>query len=253
MAYSDKMDNCTINIVLVGSSGNMGQNVIAQAKNFANVNLICVDPNNKTGYTSLSAVKERVDAVLDYSHFSALDGILDFVQKKTCPLIIATTGYSENQLEKIEKSAKTVPIFKASNFSTAVNKFMDAVANFSKSWDGDIEIIETHHIKKADAPSGTAITIAQKIVAARGKGKVVMYRTHENAKRTKDDVYISAVRGGVVPGTHEVRFFSDTCEVSMKEVEYGRSSFAKGAIEACVWMKNKKAVGKVYSMNDMLK
>lgn len=229
----------------------MGKAVIEQGKNFDCINLICLSPNNTTGYSCLSQVKEKIDIILDYSHFSALDGVLDYAKKHNTPLVIATTGHSPADLQKIEKYAKTIPVFKSTNFSVAVNKFINATALFSKTWEGDIEIIETHHNKKADAPSGTAITIAERIIKSRGKGKIILHRTHENAKRTTDDIYISAVRGGVVPGTHEVRFFCDTAEVIMKEVEYGKSSFAKGAIEACLWMKDKSA-GKIYNMTDLL-
>jgi len=240
------METNKLNILLIGYKGKMGQEcILCTQKKFANVNLMLAGKDDDL-YDF-----DKVDVVLDYSHFSALHDVLDFAKKRKAALVIATTGHDEKQLKKIEDYSKSVPIFKATNFSVAVNKFIEAVSNFAKSWDGDIEIIETHHSKKADSPSGTAITIAQSIVKAKGGGNVVLHRTNENAKRIDGDVYISAVRGGVVPGTHEVRFFGDTCEISMKEAEYGRSSFAKGAIEACIWMVGKKA-GKIYNMKNLL-
>ncbi|MCL2556409.1 MAG: 4-hydroxy-tetrahydrodipicolinate reductase [Firmicutes bacterium] len=234
-----------INVLLIGANGKMGQECLIRSLGFDNINLM---PSGKdTDFNSFN----NVDVLLDYSHFSALDNILEFAIKKNIPLVIAATGHNNKQLEKIEQASKIIPIFKATNFSIAVNKFINTVVALAKNWDGDIEIIETHHNKKADAPSGTAITIAQSIIKARNKGNIILHRTHENAIRNKDDIYISAVRGGVVPGTHEVRFFCDTAEISIKEVEYGRSSFARGALETCIWMKDKKAQ-KIYNIIDLL-
>ena len=191
------------------------------------------------------------DVVLDFSHASTLESVLKVAVKTKMPLVIATTGHSKAQEQLIAKVAEEIPILKSTNFSLAVYKFTRAVAMFAKAWDGDIEIIETHHNMKVDAPSGTAITIANAIIDARGGvGRVILGRTSDSAKRESGDVGISAVRGGVLTGMHEVRFYDATSEVVMYEREYSKDVFAEGALRAVKFISQIKKPG-LYTMADL--
>jgi len=182
-----------------------------------------------------------------------LTGLLTFAKKTKTPLVIATTGYTKEQEAQITAASKTIPIMKSGNYSTAVFKFVKCVAEFARKWNGDIEIIETHHNKKADAPSGTAKMLANAILEARGgKGKIVLGRTPESGKRVPGDIGVTAVRGGTVAGLHEVRFYDEASEVVMYEREYGKQSFALGGIEACKFMAKVTKPG-IYTMDDLIK
>jgi len=199
-------------------------------------------------YRSLGEVRENFDVVLDFSVASAIEDVVSFVRVSGKPLVVAVTGHNAEQIGLLGELAKEVAVFKSVNFSLVMNKFIRSVVEFSQCWDGDIEIIEAHHGNKVDAPSGTALVIAQKILAVRGYGKIVVGRSH--GKRADGDVGISSVRGGSVKGEHEVRFFCDRGEVIMKQVEYGRESFAFGAIEACKFICNKKPC--FYTMEELV-
>ena len=191
------------------------------------------------------------DVVLDFSHASVLERVLKVAVERKMPLVIATTGHTRAQDELIVKSAEEIPILKSTNFSLAVYRFTKAVASFAKGWSGDIEIIETHHNMKVDAPSGTAITIANAILEARGDvGRIVLGRTPENPKRQYGDIGISVVRGGVLTGMHEVRFYDSTSEVVMYEREYSKEVFAEGALRACEFISQIRKPG-LYTMADL--
>lgn len=243
-----------IRILLCGYNGTMGAKVREAAAKFDYITIAAgVDRSGGDKvYSRFSDVKEKIDVILDFSHPSLTGDVLEYASKNNIPLVIAATGHSPELLKLIEETAVKVPVLKSSNFSICVNRFIQTVADFAKTWDGDIEIIETHHNKKADAPSGTALTIADAILKARGFGKRVPGRTPQSGKREPGDIGISAVRGGVIAGEHEVRFFSDTNEVFMKQREYGKESFAEGALRACEFMVGKSA-GKLYNMSDYLK
>ena len=192
------------------------------------------------------------NVLLDFSHPDALESVLKFAKKCKCPVVIGTTGYTKEQEKQIADASKIIPIMKSGNYSTAVFKFVKCVGEFARKWNGDIEIVETHHNKKADAPSGTAMMLANAILAARnGKGKIIAGRTPESGKRVPGDIGVTAVRGGTVAGLHEVRFYDQACEVVMYEREYGKQSFALGALEACKFMTKVTKPG-IYTMEDLI-
>jgi len=234
-----------VRIVLIGINGVMGRVVANVSKSMKDIEIVAgVDMfGDEVGsvkiYRSLEMIEKKFDVILDFSVAGACEKLIDYVSGRRIPLVIAATGHSKEQLGLIEKASGQIPIFKAANFSLATNRFIRAVAEFARCWDGDIEIIETHHNKKIDAPSGTALVIANRIIDARGFGKIVCSRG--NGRREVGEIGISAIRGGVVAGEHEVRFFSDTAEVLMRELEYGKESFAKGALEACKFLIGKDA------------
>ena len=233
-----------VNVFLNGHDGVMGTVVTQCAANQKDLKVTPFAEGQGSGCC---------DVLLDFSHPSTLPNILDFSRKCKIPLVIATTGYSATQETQIAEAAKTIPILRSANFSIAVYKFVKAVASFAKSWDGDIEVVETHHNKKADAPSGTAHVLANAILEARGgKGKIILGRTPKSGKRMPGDIGVTAVRGGTVPGLHEVRFYDQSCEVIMTEREYGKQSFALGALQACKFMAKVTRPG-IYTMDDLIK
>jgi len=256
-------------VLLVGAGGAMGRTVIQIANLVDGLEIVagvdrCGSDNDSSEvlvegvrvfgtFDGFATWNKNVDVVLDFSHFSACEEVVNFAESIKANLVVAVTGHTCKQLEMLCQRAKSkadgLAILKAANFSLSMNRFMKTVAEFSRCWDGDIEIVETHHNNKVDAPSGTALVIAERIIKERGFGKIVIGRGY--GKRMPGDIGISAVRGGVVVGEHEVRFFSDTCEISMKESEYGKGSFVKGAIEACKFMKGKTSG--YYGIDDLLK
>lgn len=243
-------------VLLIGACGAMGQRVINVAAS-QDVDIISVDRScgsscSCNGFKSLDEVNVDFDVILDFSVAHALPNILAFAKKKRRPLVIAATGHTKEQQKQIEDAACVIPILKSGNFSISVNRFIDTVAKFATTWDGDIEIIEVHHNKKADAPSGTAMMIAEAIKKARQEdAKFVLGRGPNSGKRQQGEIGISAIRGGVVVGEHEVRFYDDTSEVFFKERELSKDSFAKGALRATKFLLNKKA-NKLYNMKDLL-
>jgi len=194
--------------------------------------------------------------VLDFSKPAALDNVLRASEQWECPLVIATTGHSPEQQKAIEAEAKKRAILKSTNFSMSVFKWVKAcaaiAAAFKDNPEVDIEIMEAHHNRKADGPSGTAKTVAEAILKARGWGQIVD-RTPDNANRQPGDIGLSFMRGGNVPGYHEVCFFSPTGELRINEREYGREGFAAGALDACKMMNGKKSAGRLYTLDDLVK
>jgi 4-hydroxy-tetrahydrodipicolinate reductase len=229
-----------VNILLCGHDGKMGKVISCIASDSSDVNIIPFDPCGQN---------EGADVLLDFSHHSMLDAVLAHAKKNNLPIVVATTGYTEKQEQQIRDASKVVPVFRSGNFSLSVFKFIQAAAAFAKVWDGDIEIVETHHNLKEDAPSGTALMIGNAIIAARGEGKLVFGRSGI-CKRKAGDIGVNAVRGGAVAGEHEVRFYDQSSEVHMREREYGKNSFAIGAIEACKFMIKRKPG--YYQMPDLV-
>ena len=243
-------------VLLFGACGAMGRTVLEVSKGMPDVCVVAgVDSKADDGevpvFGSPKEVNVEFDVILDFSAGGNISATLDFAKERSAPLVIASTGQSEVELKCIAEAAKKSPVLKSANFSVAVNRFVASVAAFARCWHGDIEVVEVHHNKKVDAPSGTALMIANEIIESRGFGTIVLGRGEGSKARVKGEIGISAIRGGVVAGEHEVRFFDDTCEVSMKEREYGKGSFALGALEACKFMVGKPA-GELYTMRDLL-
>jgi len=233
-----------VNIFLCGHDGAMGGVVLGCAASQKDLNVSAFTKGQGSGCC---------DVLLDFSHPDSLTSILTFTKKCKSPLVIATTGFSKEQEAQIIAASKEIPILRSANFSLAVYKFVKAVADFAKNWNGDIEVVETHHNQKKDAPSGTALVIANAILKARGgKGKIILGRTPESGKRVPGDIGVTAVRGGTVAGLHEVRFYDEASEVVMYEREYGKQSFALGALEACRFMAKVTKPG-IYTMDDLIK
>lgn len=247
------------NILLCGAGGKMGHAVARAVADSADV---CVaagfDINPPTDvdfpvYTSLSEVCEKIDAIIDFSHPSMTDEILEFAKDTNTPAVICTTGLSGEQISRIEQSSKTVPIFFSANMSLGVNLLIDLAKRAAKVLEDnfDIEIIEKHHNQKIDAPSGTALAIADAISDTVSYEAEYTYDRHSvRQKRGKAEIGIHAVRGGTIVGEHSVIFAGCDEVIELKHSAASKEVFAVGAVKAAVFVKAAKPG--LYSMTDLI-
>jgi len=205
-------------------------------------------------YESPSDVKEEADVCIDFSSALAVDGILDYCTKKKLPLVLCTTGLSNEQLENVKKSSETIAILRSANMSIGVNLLLKLVAQATKALENkgfDIEIVEKHHNRKLDAPSGTALALADAANEAAGNAYEYNFsRSERREKRPVTEIGIASVRGGSIVGEHDVIFAGEDEVITLSHSAYSRSIFAKGAVEAAKFLYNKKAG--IYSMFDVL-
>ena len=247
-----------IKIIVNGSLGKMGKVLTRCIKEDKDTELVCgcSMPTGETPdyklYNKMSDIKESADVIIDFSHFSALDDVLEYALKTKTPLVIATTGFTKEQLEKIKEASKIIPIFHSSNMSLGVNIMLKLVKEAAKALQGfDIEIIEKHHNKKVDAPSGTAIMVANAIKEVLPESVYNYGRHGRDAKRNENEIGIHAIRGGTIVGEHEAIFAGLDEEVMISHRAQSKDIFANGSITAAKYLVNKEAG--YYNMNDMLK
>lgn len=248
-----------INVLICGIYGRMGNNVLGLLESEKDICAVCgVDAREgeKNGlppvYTAFDRVKERVDVIIDFSSPAALKDELLWAEKKKIPVVLGATGYSEEDLKLIEKSAEKIAIFKTGNFSLGINLISRLVKIAAETLGEkfDIEIIERHHNQKADAPSGTALMLAESANSAFGGDKnYVCGREGIVGKRGKE-IGIHAVRGGTIVGEHEVMFAGEDEIITVSHSARSKKVFAAGAVRAAKWLAGKPA-GK-YDMNDLL-
>lgn len=192
------------------------------------------------------------DVIIDFSVPQATFGILEFAKKNHIPIVIATTGFSDSEMKKIEKYSESLPIFKSANMSYEINLMAKIISELAvKLENSDIEIIETHHNRKIDAPSGTALILADSINDALNNEMKYEYDRHaKREKRTKKEIGIHSIRGGTEVGKHSVIFFGDNESFEITHNCTSRSVFARGAIKAAEFILHKE--NGLYSMNDMV-
>ena len=201
-------------------------------------------------FKDLKDTDGNFDVIIDFSNVANLDMICDYVKKTKKPVIFATTGYTKEQLEKIDELSKVAPVLRSANFSLGVillNRLVKEITPILKD-DFDIEVVEAHHNKKLDAPSGTAKMLVNSIVENTGF-KVVEGRSGY-CPRTHEEVGVSAVRGGTIVGEHEVMYCGDDEIITLKHSASSKKIFALGAIKAARWLVG-KPVG-FYDMDDVL-
>lgn len=245
-------------VLVSGYNGHMGQVLSKMIKDDNELELICgVDKAiNSEGDTlkcfqSFDDVNINVDIVVDFSHHSLTKELVDFGIKKNLPLVIATTGQTDEEKNMINEASKKIPVFYAANYSIGIAVLINEAKNIVKAFpNADVEIVETHHNRKIDAPSGTALKIADGLKEVRSDANFVLGRSG-NKKREKNDIGINAIRLGNVVGIHEVLVSTEHECISIKHEAYDRGLFAEGAIKAIKFMKGKP--DKLYNMNDMLK
>ena len=201
-------------------------------------------------YTDIYDVVEDFDCIIDFSHHSATKKLLEYAIEKNAPVVIATTGHDDAEKQLITEASKKIPVFHSANMSLGVALLCELAKTAAKTFpDADIEIIEKHHNRKLDAPSGTALLLARSIQAVREKAFFTFGRQGQ-AKRMPDEIGIHAIRMGNIVGEHEVIIGTDTQTLTLKHEAHSRSLFAEGAITAAAFMVGKSAG--LYDMYSMI-
>ena len=199
----------------------------------------------------MSEVEELADVIIDFSHHSTIEDTLSYAIKTKTPIVIATTGFNDEELTKIKKASNIIPIFHSSNMSLGVNVLVKLVKEAAKSLNGfDIEIIEKHHNKKLDAPSGTAVMIANGVKEVLPDSEYIYGRHGRSDKRSSNEIGIHAIRGGTIVGEHTTIFAGHDEVVEIKHSAQSKDIFAKGAIAAAKFLVKQEAG--YYNMNNML-
>ncbi|WP_026506834.1 4-hydroxy-tetrahydrodipicolinate reductase [Butyrivibrio sp. MC2013] len=249
-----------VRVIMNGYSGRMGQVIASLAENDENVEIVAaVDVIRKEGvkipfYSSLEEVKEEADVVIDFSTAAITDKVLDTCAEKNLPLVLCTTGLSDEQLSHMKETAGKIAILRSANMSVGVNVLMrvlkEAAATLSAAG-FDMEIVEKHHNQKLDAPSGTALSLAEAInEGAGGDYEFVYDRSARREKRPHKEIGISSVRGGTIVGDHDVIFAGMDEVITFSHRAYSRGIFGKGALEAAKYLAG-KAAG-IYDMSDVI-
>lgn len=246
-------------IILSGCNGKMGQAIVRCVEQREDATIVAgVDIFTSCGYDfpvfdDFSKVSVEADVVIDFSNPAILDGLLAYVLKEKMPAIICTTGFSKEQVQRINDASKETAIFYSGNMSLGINLMMELAkkATALLNCDFDIEIIEKHHNQKIDAPSGTALMIADSIASELPKEPQYVYDRHSyRKKREKNEIGIHAVRGGSIVGEHEVIFAGHDEVISIKHEAHSKEVFAIGSINAAVFL-NGKTAG-MYNMGDLI-
>ena len=248
-----------IKIAISGANGHMGKVISSVISERDDCKVIAgVDINTETYadfpiVSSPAELNEKPDVIIDFSHPSALDKLLDYCLSTGTPIVIATTGYNEEQTAKIKKASEQIPVFFTFNMSLGIN-LLTKLAKTAAEILGDqfdIEIVEKHHNQKLDAPSGTALALADSMNEALDEAYTYKYdRSQERKKRDPYEIGISAVRGGNIVGEHEVIFAGQDEVIEFKHTAYSKAVFAKGAVEAAKFLHGKGAGH--YDMADVI-
>lgn len=239
-------------VILNGAGGRMGAEVLKLLNaGYCGATLAAaVDPVADGFLPSLDAYSGEADVLIDFSHRSATRAVTEYAVSRRLPAVIATTGQSEEELKMITEAAKQVPIFRSANMSIGIAALLRMAKTVAALYpDADIEIIEKHHNRKIDAPSGTALLLAQSIQKIR-ENAFFTFGRKGHAKREKDEIGVHAIRMGNIVGEHEVIIGTDTQTITLKHEAHSRSLFAEGAIAAADFIKDKSAG--LYDMYSMI-
>lgn len=247
-----------IKAILVGCCGKMGGNITNCANNDGQIKIVAGVDKINTGkdypvFSDFKDINVDADVIIDFSHISLLDGILNYAKQKNMPVVLATTGYSGEQIEKIKEFSKFIPIFFTFNMSIGVNLLCSLAQKASKILGGDfdIEIIEKHHNQKIDAPSGTAIMLANAINKEFDDSLNYEYDRHSKRnKRPKNEIGIHSVRGGTIVGEHDVIFAGRDEVITLSHQALSKEVFAVGALRAAKFLINKPSG--LYDMNNIM-
>lgn len=246
----------SIRILICGMNGRMGQQVLAtvQSGYRDTVAVGGVDPNPCQGtlpcYADLSEVDITADCIVDFSHHSATAALTAYAVSHNTPLVIATTGQTDEEMALIHDAAQKIPVFYSANYSLGVALLVELAKKAAAAMpDADIEIVEKHHNRKVDAPSGTALMIANAIKTVRTQAQLLLGRSGMG-KRSSDEIGIHAVRMGNIIGEHEVLVGTDSQTITIKHEAHSRSLFAEGAVAAAAFLVRQSAG--FYGMNDLL-
>ena len=249
-----------IRAIMHGCNGRMGRVITEMTAKepemeiVAGVDAYTETPNTYPVFEKIEDCDVEADVVIDFSNAGAPDALLDYCAGRKVPVVLCTTGLSEEQLAKVEEASKKVAVLKSANMSLGINLLLKLVKDAAKVLAGagfDIELVERHHNQKVDAPSGTAIALADSINEAMDDAYTYVYdRSQERKKREKKELGISAVRGGTIVGDHEIIFAGADEVVEFRHTAYSKAIFGKGAVEAAKYLAGKPA-GR-YDMSDVV-
>ena len=240
--------------IIHGACGRMGR-VVQRVfrEKLPDAELIPVDPMARDGeaYAKLSDYDGAADCIVDFSHHSASEALAAYAAARRLPLVIATTGQTEQELAAIREAAKTVPVLLASNFSLGIVVLTALARQAARAFpDADIEIVEIHHNRKLDVPSGTALSLARAVQSVRPGSRLVVGR-HENGRREPADIGVHSLRMGNVVGVHEIHICTDTQTLTLRHEAQDRALFAEGALTAAQWLVTMEPG--LYDMESVLK
>lgn len=257
-----------IRVLIHGAAGHMGQILTRSALNDPEVEIAglvdagaqrneavagaaggtSTDPDHSI-LSSLEEFTGEADVVIDFSHHAATEALTRYCVDRNLPLVLCTTGQTEEEEAAIQAAAQKVPIFRSGNMSVGIAILTKLVAEAAAKMAGDIEILEVHHRRKLDAPSGTALMLAEAARRARPQSTIKCGRSgHE--KREANEIGIQSIRMGNIPGTHEVMIGTDTQTITLKHEAHDRGIFADGALDAAKFLAGKPAG--LYNMDDLL-
>lgn len=249
-----------VKILMHGCNGKMGRMITEIVKNeedaviAAGVDKFTGIPNDYPVFEKIAQCDVDVDVVIDFSNAGAVDELLDYCVEKSLPVVLCTTGLSDEQLKKVDECSKKIAVLKSANMSMGINlllKLLKDAAKVLAPAGYDIELVEKHHNQKLDAPSGTALALADSINEAMGNEYEYVYdRSQVRKKRDAKEIGISAVRAGTIVGEHEVIFAGTDEVIEFKHTAYSRSVFAKGAVEAGKFLAGQPAG--MYDMGDVI-
>ncbi len=249
-----------VKVIMHGCNGKMGQTISSLIAADGEIEIVAgVDARDEgqNPYPVFSAISEcsvEADAVIDFSVAAAADALLDYCVEKKVPCVLCTTGLSEAQLAKVKEASKQVAVLKSANMSLGINMLLKLLKEAAKTLAPagfDIEIVEKHHNQKLDAPSGTALALADSVNEAMDQAYDYVYdRSQVRQKRGAKEIGISAVRGGTIVGDHDVIFAGADEVVTFSHRAYSKAVFGKGAIQAAKFLKGRPAG--MYDMADVI-
>ena len=249
-----------VRIIMNGCNGHMGQVISDLVSKDENAEIVAGVDLQDTGrysypvFTELGACDVKADVMIDFSSAKASDAVLEYCGSRELPLVLCTTGLSQEQLQKVEETAEKTAVLRSANMSLGINtllKLLQDAAKVLAAAGFDMEIVERHHNLKVDAPSGTALALADSLNEAMDHQYHYVYdRSQKREQRDSKEIGLSAVRGGTIVGEHEVIFAGPDEVIEFKHTAYSKTVFAKGAVEAAKFLKG-KAAG-MYNMSHVI-
>lgn len=247
-------------IIMHGCNGAMGQTISRivrednDAEIVAGIDIVDTIDNGYPVFTSIKDCNVEADVIIDFCSAKAMDALLDYCEEKKMPVVVCTTGLSEEQLARIEALSKKSAVLKSANMSLGINTLFKLVQDAVKvlgTAGYDVEIVEKHHNQKLDAPSGTALALADSINEAMDNQYEYVYdRSQKREKRGAKELGLSAVRGGTIVGEHEIIFAGIDEVIEFKHTAYSKAVFAKGSVSAAKFLKGKTSG--MYDMRDVI-
>ena len=240
-----------VRIIMNGCNGHMGQVISELVSKDENAEIVAGVDLQDTGlyaypvFTKIGACDIKADVMIDFSSAKATDAVLEYCGSRELPLVLCTTGLSQEQLKKVEETAGKTAVLRSANMSLGINTLLKLIQDAAKVLAAagfDMEIVERHHNLKVDAPSGTALALADSLNEAMDNEYHYVYdRSQKREQRDSKEIGISAVRGGTIVGDHEVIFAGPDEVIEFKHTAYSKTVFAKGAVEAAKFLKGKPA------------